>query len=256
MTNIQYLDPGDSQGFPVLLLHGLGVDGSSWVLQFQALIDAGFRPVAVDIPGFGRSQRGTKSWSIQRVTGDIVAFLQENNIPTVHVVGLSMGGTIAQQLTLDYPHLVSKLVLVNTFSVLRPSSFKAWLYFIQRFILVHTLGLPAQAKFVAERIFSKPDQEELRKEMIKQITNADPRAYRAAMRSLGTFNSKPRLTGINIPVLVITGAKDTTVHPGHQTQMTSWIPGARQVIMPGAGHAASVEFPDEFNRILVDFLLK
>lgn len=256
MANIHYLDPGDGQGFPVLLLHGLGVDGSSWVFQFPALINAGFRPIAVDVPGFGHSPRGDKAWGIKRVTSDFAAFLEEIKISSVHVVGLSMGGTIAQQLTLDFPHLVSKLVLVNTFSVLRPATYQGWMYFIQRFVLVHTLGLPAQAKFVSERIFSKPDQSELRQEMIQQITNADPRAYRAAMRSLGTFNSKHRLSGINIPVLVITGAKDTTVQPGHQAQMTSWIPGARQVFMPEAGHAASVEFPGEFNRILVDFLLQ
>src|SRR5665648_939728 len=56
------------------------------------------------------------------------------------------------------------------------------LYFAQRIILVHTLGLQAQTKFVADRIFPLPDQVELRKEMIQQITNADLRAKRAAMR--------------------------------------------------------------------------
>jgi len=255
MENIHYLDPGENRGIPVLLLHGLGVDGSSWIMQFPALMNAGFRPIAVDVPGFGRSPRGKTPWSIQRVSNDIATFLQDNKIPSVHVVGLSMGGTIAQQLVFDFPHIVSKLVLANTFSVLRPSTFQGWMYFIQRIILVHTLGLPAQAKFVAEKIFPKPEQYELRKEMIQQITNADPRAYRAAMRSLGTFNSKRRLSEIKIPVLVITGAKDRTVQPNHQAQMTTWITGARQEIIPGAGHAASVESPDEFNRILVDFLL-
>jgi len=256
MANIHYLDPGVNHGIPVLLLHGLGVDGSSWAMQFPSLINAGFRPIAVDVPGFGRSLRGNEAWSIQRVTRDIAIFLNEIKISSVHVVGLSMGGTIAQQLAFDFPQIVSKLVLANTFSVLRPSTFQGWMYFIQRVILVHTLGLPAQAKFVSDKIFSKPDQGALRKEMVQQITNADPRAYRAAMRSLGTFNSKSRLSEIKIPVLVITGAKDTTVQPTHQAQMTAWIPGARQEIMPEAGHAASVEFPDEFNRILVDFLLE
>ena len=256
MANIHYLDPGDNRGFPVLMLHGLGVDGSSWAMQFSALINAGFRPIAVDVPGFGRSPRGKTTWSIKRVTSDIASFLQENKIPSVHVVGLSMGGTIAQQLAFDFQQIVSKMVLVNTFSVLRPTTFQGWLYFIQRIFLVHTLGLPAQAKFVADKIFPKPEQGEMRKEMIQQITNADPQAYRAAMRSLGTFNSKSRLSEIKIPVLVISGAKDTTVQPTHQAQMTTWIPGARQEIMTEAGHAASVEFPDEFNRILVDFLLE
>ena len=256
MTNIQYLDPGENNGTPVLMLHGLGVDGSSWVLQFPALINAGFRPIAVDVPGFGSSPYGNAAWSIPRVTRDIAAFLDDKKLSSVNVVGLSMGGTIAQQLVLDFPQKVIKIVLANTFSVLRPSTLKGWMYFVQRFILVHTLGLPAQAKFVAKKIFPHLDQDGLRKEIILQITNADPRAYRGAMRSLGTFNSSRRLSEINVPVLVITGSKDTTVQPTHQARMADLIPGARHAIIPEAGHAASIDNPDKFNKILVDFLLE
>ena len=255
MTTINYLDPGGHNGTPVLMLHGLGVDSSSWVLQFPALIDAGFRPIAVDVPGFGSSPYGNSTWSIKGVTNEIAAFLCDRNFLSVNVVGLSMGGTIAQQLAFDFPKIVSKLVLANTFSVLRPSTLKGWMYFVQRIILVHTLGLPAQAKFVANRIFPRPDQIELQKQMIQQIINADPRAYRAAMRSLATFNSRKRLTEIKIPTLVITGMKDTTIQAAHQAHLASCIPGAQQAIIPEAGHAASVEKPDEFNKILVDFLL-
>lgn len=256
LTNIHYLDPDGKSGTPVMLLHGLGVDGSSWVLQFPDLISAGFRPIAVDVPGFGSSPYGNERWSIRRVTRDIADLMHELKIYPAHIVGLSMGGTIAQQLTFDFPQFVSKLVLANTFAVLRPATLGGWWYFTQRFILVHTIGLPVQAEFVANRIFARPEQEKLRTEMIQQITKADPRAYRAAMRSLGFYNSKGRLSEIKVPALVITGEKDTTVQPTHQTQMASWIPGARQIIMPEAGHAASVEFPNEFNRILLEFLLE
>lgn len=256
MTGIHYLDPGSKNGKPVLLLHGLGVDGSSWFLQFPALIQSGFRPIAIDVPGFGQSPRGKTRWNIQRVSRNIAEFLQENKILPVHVVGLSMGGIIAQQLVFDYPQVVTKLVLANTFSVLRPTSIQGWLYFVQRLILVHTLGLHAQAKFVAKRIFPNPDQGELRNEMIKQIIRADTQAYRAAMRSLGLFNSRDRLPKIKIPVLIITGAKDTTVLPAHQSQMKDWIPGSRQELIPDAGHAASIDTPDEFNRLLVKFLME
>lgn len=256
MATINYLAPGNEAGTPVLLLHGLGVDGSSWSMQFPDLIKAGFRPIAIDVPGFGNSPLGEARWSIRSVTGEIARFLHDKNIYSAHVVGLSMGGTIAQQLAFDFPKLASKLVLVNTFSVLRPSSLKGWFYFIKRFVLVHTLGLPAQANFVAERIFPHPDQIVLRRDMIQQITKADSRAYRAAMRSLGTFNSKHRLSEVNVPTLVITGAKDTTVQPDHQAQMASWIPGAIHVILSNSGHAASVDYPEEFNSVLVDFLLK
>jgi pimeloyl-ACP methyl ester carboxylesterase len=90
--------------------------------------------------------------------------------------------------------------------------------------------------------------------MISQISRADSRAYRAAMRSLGLFNSKKRLHEISVPTLVITGGKDTTVPPVHQSQMAGWLPGARQAIINDAGHAISVEYPLQFNELLLNFL--
>jgi len=254
MEKVHYLDPAKENTKPVILIHGLGVDGSSWAMQFQPLIEAGYRPIAIDVPGFGDSPYGNQKWSIQRVADDLSELMERIKIIPAHVVGISMGGVIAQQLVLDHPEDVSKLVLVNTFSVLRPKDIQGWGYFLQRFALVHTLGIQVQAQFVSKRIFPLQQHEILRKEMIAQISKADPRAYRAAMRSLGLFNSKNRLQEIIVPTLVITGGEDTTVLPVHQTQMAGWLPGAQQVIIKGAGHAVSVEFPNEFNELLLEFL--
>jgi 3-oxoadipate enol-lactonase len=166
-----------------------------------------------------------------------------------------MGGVIALQFALDYPELVKKLVLVNTFAVLRPTHWSGYLYFLQRFILVNTMGLPAQARFVARRIFPAPDQEPLRQLLIEQVTKADPRAYRAAMLNLGLFNVVRRLGEVKAPTLVITGQNDTTVDPQRQKVLVNNIAGARQVIIPGAGHAVSIDQPELFNQALMEFLL-
>ena len=181
-------------------------------------------------------------------------FLQKMNVVPSHVVGISMGGTIAQQLTLDFPQWVRKLVLVNTFSLLRPKRLSGWFYFLQRFILVHSLGLPTQAKFVSRRIFPQEDQQVLRDLLIDQISKTDPRAYRAAMRSLGLFNSSKRLSEIMIPTLVVTSEWDTTVPLESQRLLAERINGAQQVVIPGAGHAVSVDQPEQFNKVLLDFL--
>jgi 3-oxoadipate enol-lactonase len=254
MNRLKFLDPYPEGNPTVLLLHGLGANGSSWMLQFDPLASAGFRPLAPDTPGFGKSPYDGKGWSIRRVAADMAGLLTELRAGPANIVGISMGGTIAQQIALDFPHLVEKLVLVNTFAVLRPTKLSGWFYFLQRFILVHTLGLPTQAKFVAQRIFPGPDQEVLRQMLVDQITQADPRAYRAAMRALGTFNSIKRISGIKAPTLVITGENDSTVQPAHQRILASKILGARQIIIPGAGHAVSVDQPETFNREILTFL--
>ena len=254
MTKIHYLDPNPAGNPAILLLHGLGADATSWTLQLPALIGAGFRPIATDTPGFGQSPYDGRGWSICRMAAEMASLLEELKTGPAHVVGLSMGGTIAQQFALNYPHLTRRLVLVSTFAILRPDSLSGWMYFVQRFILVNTLGLPAQARVVAKRIFPGPRYQQLREMLVETISGADPRAYRKAMASLGLFNSVKRLAEIQVPTLVVTGAEDTTVTPARQRLLVDGIPAARQVIVPDAGHAVPVDQAERFNRELLAFL--
>ena len=255
MTDLNFLDPNPS-GFPiVLLLHGLGANASSWTLQFDPLIAAGMRPVAPDAPGFGESRYDGRGWNFKRVSALLAGMLDEMQSGPVYLVGLSMGGVIAQRFVLDFPHYVQKLVLVSTFAVLRPSNFSQWLYFLRRAAVTFTMGPAQQAETVAKRVFPAPGQEALRQMAAAQFASADPRAYRAAMRSLGLFDSRKRLKEIKIPTLVITGANDTTVSPERQKILAGGICGPKQVVIPNAGHAVAIDQADEFNRELVNFLV-
>jgi pimeloyl-ACP methyl ester carboxylesterase len=251
---IYYLDENTSSPDSVILLHGLGAHSGSWVLQTPALHQAGFRTIAPDSPGFGHSTYPGGRTSINRFTTPIIALLDRVEIPRLTIVGISMGGTMALQIALDHPERVSRLVLVNTFAHLNITSPRLLPYLIMRFVLVHTLGLPSQAKAVAKRLFPYPDQEVLRQALIEQVNMAEPRAYRAAMRALARFDVRKRLREIQCNALVITGERDTTVPLETQSQMAQGISGARQVVIPAAGHGVTVEKPDAFNQILVEFL--
>jgi pimeloyl-ACP methyl ester carboxylesterase len=252
---IHYLDINPARERVILLLHGLGADGSSWQLQFPALTALGYRILAPDARGFGKSTYPPDSpSSIQETARDFARLLEHLGITRVDVVGISMGGTHALALALDCPELIGHLVLVNTFAQLRPRSYKGWLYYALRFVLVHTMGLEVQARTVAARLFPKPDQAELRSMLIQQVIQADPKAYRTAMRALAKFDVKRRLSEIYLPTLVITGERDTTVPQDVQQQLVKAISKARQVLVPGAGHALSVDSPEQFNQILTDFL--
>ena len=254
MTGMHFLDPNPAGSPAVLLLHGLGANGSSWTLQFDPLMAAGMRPLAPDAPGFGQSRYDGRGWSFKRVAANLTELLDELQTGPVYVVGLSMGGVIGQQFVLDYPHLVRKLVLVSTFSVLRPESLSQWSYFFQRLVVVYTLGMKQQSEIVARRVFPGARQEALRQMAADQIASTDPRVYRTAMRSLGLFNSRRRLKEIKIPTLVITGANDSTVSPVRQKMLAQGICGARQVVIPSAGHAVPIDQYEAFNRELLGFL--
>lgn len=254
MTDLHLLDPYPGEAPAVLLLHGLGANGSSWALQFQALKDSGLRPLAPDVPGFGESKYDGSGWTIKRIAAKLATMVKDLKCGPVNVVGLSMGGVIAQQFVLDHPDLARRLVLVSTFSVLRPAGLSQWFYFAQRAFVVHTVGLETQSKIVARRVFPEPGQAALREMAEKQIAGADPRAYRAAMRGLALFDSRNRLKEITVPTLVISGANDSTVLPAYQARLAEGISGARQVILPDAGHAVAIDQYEAFNKILVEFL--
>ncbi len=256
MTELNFLDPNPNGRPAVLLFHGLGADGSSWTLQIPALSQAGFRPLAPDVPGFGSSPYDGRGWSIRRVAARMVDLLGKLGTGPAHIVGLSLGGVIAQQFALDFPQLTKKLVLVSTFSALRPADLNGWVYFIRRVAAVLTLGLQAQAQVVARRLFPNPQDQPLRDMYLAVVARADPRAYRKAMLSLSLFDSRKRLGQIIAPTLIISGAQDTTVTPARQKLLEEGIPAARQVVIPQAGHAVSVDQPERFNQALLDFLME
>lgn len=254
MAALHYLDPFPAGHPLVLLLHGLGADGTSWALQMPVLGEAGFRPIAVDTPGFGRSIYAGGGWNFRRMATEMACLLDELHAGPAHVVGLSMGGVIAQQLALDFPQWVSQLVLASTFSFLRPDDLSGWFYYLRRAFLVGIMDLSAQAKIVAQRIFPEDDQAPLREMLEETICRSNPRAYRQAMFSLGTFDSRKRLKAIQAPTLVVTGAADTTILPARQALLAKAISGATQVVVPKAGHAVPVDQPEAFNRVLLEFL--
>lgn len=255
MTELNFFDPNPSGSPAILLLHGLGVNASSWTLQFSPLIEAGYRPLAPDLPGFGASPYDGRGWSLKRVAAALAGLLDELETGPVDVVGLSLGGLVAQQLVFDRPHLVKKMILASSFAALRPERFEGWAYLLHRLLLLLSKGIPEQAVFAAGRIFPEPDQEILRRLLVEQVLQADPRAYRGAMRAIALFDSRRSLSRVHVPTLIVSGARDGTASPFMQKVLVRGVPGARQVIIDGAGHAVSVDHPEEFNEAMMEFLL-
>lgn len=254
-SSLFYLDenPGAS-GDAVLLLHGLGATSESWALQIPALTAADLRVIAADTPGFGRSLAVRPYRSIADMTAFIPALLGRLGLERISLVGISMGGAQALQFTLQQPAAVARLALVNTFARLDLYNPAVWPYYLSRLALVYGRGLPAQARAVSQRIFPLPEHEQLRAELVRQVLQSQPQIYRSAMRALALFNQQSRLGEIAVPALVITGDRDTTVPPVVQRRLAQDIASARHVTVANAGHAVSIEQPDQFNNLIVDFL--
>ncbi len=250
---IHYEEVNPAGSPPVLLLHGLGSAGADWLFQFEALSGAGFRVLAPDLRGFGRSSAPPEV-TVKAMADDMALFLQKLNAHPAHVVGISMGGTVALQLALDHPELVGKLVLVNTFARMKLASLRDALYLFTRLLLSSFMGPEKQAEMVARRVFPRPEHETLRKNLRQRILHTNPCSYRSALKSLQKFDVFHRLGELKMPVLVVTGAEDTTVPPRVQEEMARAIPGAQHVIVERSGHGVIADNPEAFNKILLEFL--
>lgn len=253
-SEISWLEYNPQGQKTIVLLHGLGVTSESWPLQALALAGSGYRVLCPDIPGFGRSIWPERTWNLRIVSNNLADWIQQQANNPVDLVGLSMGGVIAQLICLERPHLVRRVGLVNTFARLAGARPGQVIYFLRRFFLVGIFGLKAQADLVARHIFPGESQEVYRQELVRQILQSDPRIYTSALISLGLVNLEKRLGEIRKLVLVISGEGDTTVPVQIQERLVKRIRDARQVIIPNAGHAVIVEQSEQFNRVLLEFL--
>jgi pimeloyl-ACP methyl ester carboxylesterase len=249
-----YLEINQSGDPVVLLLHGLGATSASWQLQFPPLAAAGYRILAPDMRGFGHSSYPGGANNSELMAADTLKFLQMLEIENCHVIGISMGGTIALQAALIRPAFAESLILTNTFAKLRPKDAATWIFYGIRLAMVHIIGIQRQATYVSNRLFPHSDQGELRNEFTKQVGQANQKGYRSTMRSYSQYDLSERLGEIKIPTLIITGENDLVVPPDVQAELANNIPNSQHVIIPNSGHAISVERPNSYNRIILDFL--
>lgn len=254
-TNQIFSEDPNPNGSPVvLLIHGLGSDHSSWIFQAQALIEKGYRPITIDLPGFGKSKGRHFHWSLEHCCDSCIHVLDEKSISKAIVCGLSLGGVIAQLMTLNYPERVEALILINTFACLRPKQLDEWAYLLKRFFISLLFGKDKQAELVAERLFPADENELYRQEVISQIKEADRDIYKKAMEAIAVLDLRKRIPSIQCKTLVITAELDSTVPPRNQIEMANLIKSARQVFIPDSRHAVIIDQPDLTNREIIDFI--
>ncbi len=252
-TELSTLDVG--VGRPVVLLHGLGSCGDDWLFQ-TPVFARHYRVIAPDFRGHGHSADSAGPITIQRLAQDVAGLMAALDISAAHVVGLSLGGLVAQQLALDYPDKVDRIVLTNTFAHLWPTNVRETLILGRRAIVSLLLPIHTTARVVATDLFPKPDQAELRKAIIERVGGNDIRSYRKFIRAIRSFDLRRQLPNIHAPTLVITGERDNIVPRGCQLQLVHSIPQAKWQLIQDSGHATPIDQADEFNQVVLEFLQK
>jgi pimeloyl-ACP methyl ester carboxylesterase len=263
-VNTRYWAAGD-KGSAVVLVHGLGGFIENWEYNINALAQR-HRVYAMDLVGFGRSDKVPLTRDLHILVKFVNDFLETQDIARASLVGNSLGGGLAIAFAYDYPEKVEKLVLVNNAGMGRGVilDFKLCsLPFLGEFLTRPSTEGTARLwkKIVYDAALVTPELVKLSYELISQpgAQGALLSALRAGINLCGQRGKLikeiiSRLGEITAPTLVVWGQQDRLLPVAHAHVAAAKIPGARLEIFDRCGHMPQLEYPERFNKLVLDFL--
>ena len=239
------------EGEPLLFIHGLGSSTRDWEEQVP-FFSQKYKVITIDLRGHGKTDKPKGHYTIPMFSDDIAKLLEALQISSTHVIGISLGGGIAFQLTVDNPELIKSLVAVNA-AVGVPPGLKWKFEFFKRNLVVKLIGMKKMGEILAPRLFIKPEQEENRQKLIQRWAENDKKAYLSALNSLRGWSILDQLNTIKCPTLVMGSDEDYTPTEAKE-EYTALIPNGKLIEIEDARHALPMEKPKEFNKVVIEFL--
>ena len=239
----------------VILLHGMGGSRISWEPQFAGL-GTSWRVAAWDLPGYGDSAPIAESPPTFRAWTDAaVGWMTTLGAHRVHVVGISMGGMVAQYLAAWHPTRVQTLTLLSTsprfgLDGTLPDEWKA-----TRLAQLDDGATPADfAESLVRRIGGPGMSDAVVEEQRAAMARISSVALRSSIECIVTHDSRRLLPQIVAPTLVLAGEFDSETPPEYSHYLAEHIPKARLVVVPHAGHLLNAEAPEMVNRLIAAHL--
>jgi pimeloyl-ACP methyl ester carboxylesterase len=184
---------------------------------------------------------------------DVAVFLRRVNAVPAHVVGLSMGGMVALQLGAGAPRLVRSLVPTNCPAEARLDTWQDVWFYLSRRTAVQVLGMRRVGEILAERLFVKAEQEDLRREFVRRWAQNDKQAYLWSIDAIMGWSVWDRLSSIPVPTRLVSASHDYTP-VSEKSRIVAEMPRADLSVIKDARHALPVERPDVFNATVEEFL--
>jgi pimeloyl-ACP methyl ester carboxylesterase len=244
------------EGEPLLCVQGLACDTLAWLPQLAAF-SGEFRTVIFDNRDVGQSSMADRDYEIADMARDALALADHLELDSFHLVGISMGGAIAQEIAIQAPDRVRTLTLAVTFP--------AGGHYAQR--LAEVWG--ARVRQISreqhidelmllnhsEEFYDNPETVEWLRGMILENPHPQPPdAFGRQLAACGRHNTRDRLGGLDMPTHVIGGERDILVPVWKSQEIASLIPGAKLTVLPRAPHGASLERAEEFNATVLGFI--
>jgi pimeloyl-ACP methyl ester carboxylesterase len=237
-------------GAPLVLLHGYTTTAEFWREQVDAF-SAGHRVIRPNLPGHGisPSPKG-RAYSVDAYVADLECMFEQFALHDAVLVGLSMGGTIAQKFALKNPGWLRALALVDTTS----HGFGPDMQASSVFDAIDKLGIVESSRRVAKRSFGSSASAALIEWAAREVVQTPEFVAREAVASINAFDSRPQLARIDVPTLVMVGEEDTITPPSSARELHAGIPRSTLEVLENAAHFPMLEQPQLFNRVLQRFI--
>jgi pimeloyl-ACP methyl ester carboxylesterase len=251
------------EGPPIVLSHGVTLSVRTWFHQLELLPKEGYRAIAYDHRGHGRSVLGDEGHSLENLAEDLKAVLLDLDLHDAILVGHSMGGVAVQSFAIRYPELarerVRGLVLMSTLAKTplgsRSTQLKARIEKVfKRVPDTSPLWRNKNFGLVLARMGFGEHPCPSHVELVRRMLADCPRDTRLdAPQVLVGLDLLDGLPTIDLPVLVIDGTADVLTPPLYAEQLAAAIPRARLELLPGGGHMLMLERSDDIDRLIVEF---
>lgn len=255
-VNIFYQERG--HGDPLLLIMGLGADGTLWeehVLAFEKH----FRCILMDNRGAGKSDKPEGPYTTATMAADCAGLLGALNIERAHIAGISMGSAIAQELALAHPELIKSLVLISSWA--RCDRYTQTVF--ENFARVRaSVDASVFTQLLQLWIFTPGHFDTHFDELLEgqQPTDEKPpmpqHAFQAQCAACAGHDTLERLSEITAPAIITVGDSDIFTPVRFSEEIAERLPQAELVLFPGCGHCHHWEDLDAFNARITEFLLK
>ncbi|MDD4924452.1 MAG: alpha/beta hydrolase [Dehalococcoidales bacterium] len=259
--NINFKVEGD--GEPLVMIMGVASTQKAWYFQTR-FFRKHFRVITFDNRGCGESDKPSEPYFIRDMAEDTAGLMNHLGIEKAHILGISMGGMIAQELAINYPEKINKLILGCTFARrIEPGGISAdiakKLGYEGNYSYSDLLSVPVKDIVVAlsKLAFNKKINRLFLLPMMKfWIAKMDISGISNQIAAIWEHDAMERLKLINASTLVITGDADRVINPKSSEVLAEMVPDSKLVEYKGGSHAFFVEMRERFNNEVLAFLMK
>lgn len=245
------------EGQPILLIHGYPLSGDLFAENREALAEAGYQVITVDLRGYGRSEAlgEQPEGSVGSYADDVLAVMDELGVESAVIGGMSMGGPIVFSMYEEAPERFDGMILIDTIAApAPPPEAGTWRGLIE---VVRQEGTMAVPPLVIDEMLTgeaRLEHPELADYLIEIMNEASEQAFIAGAEALATRpDFRPLLPEIDVPTLVMVGIQDTIYPVDFAQAMAEAIPGADLEIIDDGSHAQILEEAREANEEILDW---